>query len=59
MNERIMIYDESIRQNFSLKVALLWTMSDFATYGMLSGWMIVEKLACPYCMECKIIQVST
>ena len=29
----------------------MWTVNDFLTYGMLSGWMTAGKLACPYCME--------
>ncbi|XP_038713444.1 uncharacterized protein LOC120007316 [Tripterygium wilfordii] len=32
--------------------ALMWTINDFPTYGMLSGWMTQGKLACPYCIEC-------
>ena len=31
--------------------ALMWTINDFPTYGMLSGWSTHGKLACPYCME--------
>ncbi|GLU15839.1 hypothetical protein SLE2022_322980 [Rubroshorea leprosula] len=34
-----------------MKVALLWTISDFPGYGMLSGWSTHGKLSCPYCME--------
>jgi hypothetical protein len=29
----------------------MWTINDFPTYGMLSGWSMHGKLACPYCME--------
>ena len=47
----IMAYGVSLRQNFLMKVIILWTMSDFPTYGMLSGWMIAARLACPYHME--------
>ena len=50
-NEGIMTYDISMGQNFQLKVALLWTVSDLPAYGMLSGWMTAGKLTCPYCME--------
>ena len=28
---------------------LLWTISDFPAYGMLSGWTTHGRLACPYC----------
>ncbi|XP_020229215.1 uncharacterized protein LOC109810217 [Cajanus cajan] len=34
-----------------MKAALLWTISDFPAYGMLSGWSTHGRLACPYCME--------
>lgn len=44
-------YDVSKKQNFQMKVALLWTISDFPAYGMLSGWSTAGRLACPYCME--------
>ena len=34
-----------------LRVALMWTINDFLTYGMLSRWMTQGKLACLICME--------
>ena len=34
-----------------MKVALLWIISDFPAYDMLSGWSTHERLSCPYCME--------
>ena len=47
----ILTYDISTKQNFRLRVALMWTINDFPAYGMLSGWMMQGKLACPICME--------
>ncbi|XP_045833662.1 uncharacterized protein LOC123924740 [Trifolium pratense] len=44
-------YDVSLSQNFQMKAALMWTINDFPTYGMLSGWSTAGKLSCPYCME--------
>ena len=44
-------YDIARKQNFTMKVAVIWTISDFPAYGMLSGWMTAGRLACPYCME--------
>ncbi|CAM9000576.1 unnamed protein product [Rhodiola kirilowii] len=44
-------FDASRRQNFNLRAALMWTISDFPAYGMLSGWSTQGKLGCPYCME--------
>ncbi|KAL9249060.1 hypothetical protein AKJ16_DCAP17497 [Drosera capensis] len=43
--------DARKRQTFNMKARFLWTISDFPTYGMLSGWNTVGCLACPYCME--------
>ena len=44
-------FDISKRQNFQLRAALMWTISDFPAYSMLSGWSTAGKLTCPYCME--------
>ncbi|CAO2825429.1 unnamed protein product [Amaranthus hypochondriacus] len=47
----IVTYDVSTRQNFCLRAALMWTISDFSAYSMLSGWSTHGKNACPYCMS--------
>ena len=47
----VQTYDVSKKQNFVMKAAILWTISDFPAYGMLSGWLTAGRLACPYCME--------
>ena len=44
-------YDVSQKQNFQMRASLLWTISDFPAYSMLSGWSTAGKLACPHCME--------
>ena len=44
-------YDVYRKENFQLRAALMWTISDFPAYGMLSGWSTHGKLCCPYCME--------
>jgi len=44
-------YDISRKQNFVMRVALIWTINDFPAYGMVSGWSTYGKLACPYCMK--------
>ena len=46
-----MTFDIAWKQNFNMKVAVIWTVSDFPAYGMLSGWMTAGRLSCPYCME--------
>ena len=47
----VQTYDVSSKQNFQMRAALMWTISDFLAYSMLSGWSTVGKLACPYCRE--------
>ncbi|XP_023742686.2 uncharacterized protein LOC111890839 [Lactuca sativa] len=47
--EGTVTYDVSLRQNFQMIAALMWTISDFPAYGMLSGWATAGKLACPHC----------
>ncbi|XP_074355949.1 uncharacterized protein LOC141695614 [Apium graveolens] len=47
----VQTWDVSTPTNFNLRAALIWTISDFPAYGMLLGWSIHRKLACPYCME--------
>jgi len=49
--ERKLTYDVSLRQNFMMKAALMWTINDFPAYDMLSGWMTSVRLAFPICME--------
>ena len=44
-------YDISKKQNFMMRAALMWTVSDFPAYSMLSGWSTAGRLACPYCMD--------
>nr|XP_027071970.1 uncharacterized protein LOC113696785 [Coffea arabica] len=45
----IQTYDASQKENFQLHVALLWTISDFPGYAMLSGWSTKGEYACPVC----------
>jgi hypothetical protein len=44
-------YNVYRKENFQLRAALLWTISDFSAYGMLSGWSTHVNLSCPYCVE--------
>ncbi|GJW76725.1 uncharacterized protein Tco_0138407 [Tanacetum coccineum] len=50
-NSGVETYDAYRKNNFHLKAALLWTVSDFPAYAMLSGWSTHGKLACPHCMS--------
>ena len=44
----VLTYDVSLKQNFMIRATLMWTVSDFPAYAMLSGWSTAGKLACPY-----------
>ncbi|XP_029130026.1 uncharacterized protein LOC114916771 [Cajanus cajan] len=50
-NDGTLTYDVSLRQNFMMKAALMWTINDFPAYGMLSGWSTAGRLGCPICMD--------
>nr|KYP46574.1 hypothetical protein KK1_031804 [Cajanus cajan] len=50
-NDGTLTYDVSLRQNFMMKAALIWTINDFPTYGILSGWSTVGRLGCPIFMD--------
>ncbi|XP_027156247.1 uncharacterized protein LOC113757030 [Coffea eugenioides] len=45
----IQTYDASQKENFQLHAALLWTISDFPGYAMLSRWSTKGEYACPVC----------
>jgi len=42
-------YDASKDQTFQLRASLLWTISDYPGYAMLSGWSTKGYLACACC----------
>ncbi|CAH9138523.1 unnamed protein product [Cuscuta epithymum] len=44
-------YDVSSDKMFIMKAAIIWTISDFPAYGMLSGWRTHDLMGCPICME--------
>ncbi|CAN6712576.1 unnamed protein product [Malus baccata var. baccata] len=46
-------YDAYSNQSFTMKAVVLWTISDFPAYGMLSGWSTHGYKACPHCMHDK------
>lgn len=48
--EGALTYDAYRKNNFEMRAILLWTVSNFPAYAMLSGWSTHGKLACPYCM---------
>ncbi|XP_057775147.1 uncharacterized protein LOC130994128 [Salvia miltiorrhiza] len=47
----VQTYDISLKNNFQMRAALLWTISDFPAYSMLSGWSTAGRLACPRCLD--------
>ena len=48
-SEGVRTYDCSMKNNFTMRAVLLWTISDFPAYGMLSGWTTHGRLSCPIC----------
>ncbi|XP_068339217.1 uncharacterized protein [Pyrus communis] len=46
-------YDAYSNQSFTMKAAVLWTISDFPAYGMLSRWSTHGYKACPHYMHDK------
>jgi hypothetical protein len=42
-------YDGYSKQNFQIRAALLWTISDFPRYANLLGWSTKVEFACPIC----------
>ena len=46
----VQTYDQSLKQNFTMRAALMWTISDFPAMSMVSGWSGKGKLACPVCL---------
>ena len=43
-------YDEAKKQNFMMKAAVMWTITNFPGLGMISGWSTHGKLSCPVCV---------
>ena len=48
-NDGVVTYDSFKNESFRMHVVLLWIVSDFPAYSMLSGWSTKEELACPSC----------
>ena len=42
-------YDASKGEIFQMRAVLLWTINDFPTYGMMSGWSTKGYVACRTC----------
>lgn len=42
-------YDTSTREMFKFHATIIWTISDFSGFGLLSGWNTSTRLACPSC----------
>lgn len=38
-------YNKSIREMFTLQTVVIWTINDFSTFGMLSGWSTKSYMA--------------
>ncbi|XP_078167089.1 uncharacterized protein LOC144561865 [Carex rostrata] len=47
----VLAYDKFKKQNFTMRAALMGTISDYPVLSMLSGWSTKGKLGCHVCME--------
>jgi hypothetical protein len=50
-NVGVPTFDVSLKEKFTMRAALMWTINDFPAYGDLSGWSTKGKNACPCCMD--------
>ena len=50
-HDGIQKFDMSSGDYFRMHACLLWTIHDFPTYGILSGWSTKGYKACPTCNE--------
>nr|XP_033511982.1 uncharacterized protein LOC104096129 isoform X1 [Nicotiana tomentosiformis]XP_033511983.1 uncharacterized protein LOC104096129 isoform X2 [Nicotiana tomentosiformis] len=48
-NDGIETFDSSLKENFRMHAALMWTISDFPGLGILSSWNTHTGFACPTC----------
>ncbi|KAK1405424.1 DUF4218 domain-containing protein [Heracleum sosnowskyi] len=48
-NTGVETYDQSLKQNFTIRAALMWTISDFPAMSMISGWSGKGKMGCQVC----------
>ncbi|XP_019435866.1 PREDICTED: uncharacterized protein LOC109342310 [Lupinus angustifolius] len=48
-NDGVETFDSSSNETFRMRAALMWTISDFPSLGILSGWNTHTGLACPTC----------
>ncbi|KAM3328792.1 hypothetical protein ACQJBY_026114 [Aegilops geniculata] len=44
-------WNASVKRNFLMKAAFLWSVHDFPAFGMFAGWSTHGKLACPECLS--------
>ena len=48
-NEGIIVYDSFLKENFTLKAMLLWSITDYPALGTLAGCKVKGKQACVVC----------
>lgn len=48
--EGVQTWDASLKQNFTMRGAYLWSVHDFPAYGMFAGWSTHGSFACPECL---------
>ncbi|XP_074373932.1 uncharacterized protein LOC141714303 [Apium graveolens] len=49
-NTGVKTYDQSLKQNFTMRAANMWTISDYPAMSMISGWSGKGKMGCQVCL---------
>ncbi|XP_074323920.1 uncharacterized protein LOC141660833 [Apium graveolens] len=49
-NTGVKIYDQSLKQNFTMRADIIWIISDYPSMSMISGWSGKGKMGCQVCL---------
>ncbi|XP_074352733.1 uncharacterized protein LOC141691880 [Apium graveolens] len=49
-NTGVKTYDQSLKQNFTMRAAIMWTISDYPAMSMISGWSGKGKMGYQVCL---------
>ncbi|KAL0416718.1 UNVERIFIED_CONTAM: hypothetical protein Slati_3503700 [Sesamum latifolium] len=47
----VRMHDHTTNRAFMMRAALMWTVNDLPTYGLVSGWSTAGIMGCPICMD--------
>lgn len=48
-DEGIPTYDAFKKETFKMRFGVMWIITDFPTYAIVSGWSIKGYIVCPHC----------